>query len=220
MTDTQPTKLPNPRLRNPLILPDGSHDAATVFLSEVIDHPNIEVGDWSYYHDSTLPEDYATALAPYLFPGAPERLTIGRFCQIAQGVQFITASANHPLSGVSTYPFSIFDGPRLAGYRSSLPRGRDTKVGDDCWIGREAVLLPGAELGCGVVVSARAVVRGKVPDYAIVAGNPATITRKRYDEATVAQLLDIAWWNWSPEKIGANILAIEAADVNVLARSA
>lgn len=220
MPNKKKSELPDPRLRNPLVFPNGVADPATVFLTEVIDHPNIDVGDWSYYNDGTLPQDYAATLAPYLFPGAPERLSIGRFCQIAEGAQFITASANHSMSGISTFPFAVFDQTRLATYRASLPRGEDTRVGNDCWIGREAMLMPGADLGHGVIVGARAVVRGKVPDYAIVAGNPATVVRMRFDEETVAQLLEIAWWDWSPEKISANMPLIEAGDVKALAQVA
>jgi virginiamycin A acetyltransferase len=218
MIDGQNMRLPDPRCRNPLVLPGGSRDPATVFLSEVIDHPNIEIGDWTYYNDRNLPQDYAGVLAPYLFPGAPERLSIGRFCQIAQGVQFITATANHPMSGISTYPFAMFDAQRIAGYRTSLPRGRDTKVGHDCWIGREAMLMPGAKLGCGVIVGARAVVRGKVPDFAVVAGNPAKIVRMRFEAADITKLLEVAWWNWTPEKIAANLPLIEAGNVSALAQ--
>lgn len=209
-------KLPDPKTRNPLVFPDGSHDPATVFLSAVIDHPNIDVGDWTYYNDRTLPEDYASALAPYLFAGAPEHLSIGRFCQIAEGVQIITATANHPMDGISTFPFAVFDPERMGTFRASLPRGKDTIVGHDCWIGREAVLMPGAELGCGVIVAARAVVRGKIPDYAIVSGNPATVIRMRFSPAEIETLLDIAWWHWPPEKIARHLALIEASDVSAL----
>ncbi|MEL7463536.1 MAG: CatB-related O-acetyltransferase [Pseudomonadota bacterium] len=210
------TTLPDPRLRNPLTLPDGSSDPATVFLSEVIDHPNITVGDWTYYNDRTLPKDYAGALAPYLFPGAPERLTIGRFCQIAEGAQFITATANHPMTGVSTYPFAVFDPDRIGGYRASLPRGRDTIIGHDCWIGREAMLLPGAKLGSGVIVAAGAVVKGEAPDYAVLAGNPATIVRMRYHDEDISRLLALAWWSWPASDIEKAIPLIEANDLDAL----
>ena len=217
MPDDVNTSLPDPRSRNPLIFPDGSHDPATVFLSEVINHPNIDVGDWTYYNDRNLPEDYAGTLAPYLFPGAPERLSIGRFCQIAQGVQFITATANHPMAGISTFPFAVFDRDRIGSYRSFLPRGRDTKIGHDCWISQEAVLMPGAELGCGVIVAARAVVRGKIPDFAVVSGNPAQIISMRFELPEISRLLEIAWWHWSPERIGRNLNLIEQGDVHALA---
>lgn len=214
--ETMNAALPNPRLRNPLILPDGHADPATVFLNQVIDHPNIEIGDWTYYNDRRMPEDYATTLAPYLFRGAPERLRIGRFCQIAEGVQFITATANHAMGGVSTYPFSVFDPPRFGSYRASLPAGRDNVVGNDCWLGREAMLLPGAELGNGVIVAGRAVVRGKVPHYAVVLGNPARILRMRYDTETTKRLLDLAWWDWPASRIAEALPAIETGDIEAL----
>lgn len=208
--------LPNPAMRNPLILPDGNSDAATVFLSEVIDHSNIEIGAYSYYHDNTLPEDYAATIAPYIFQGSPEKLKIGKFCQIAKGVQFITASANHPMTGISTYPFAVFDPPRFGEYLTNLPKGADTVIGNDCWIGREAMLMPGATLGNGVIVGARAVVTGHVPDYSVVAGNPAKVIRKRFSDDDIARLLDLAWWDWDPEKIEIAMSAIENGDVDAL----
>lgn len=212
--------LPNPNERNPLILPDGNRDAATVFLDTVINHSNIEVGAYTYYNDNDLPEDYAGTIAPYLYQGAPEKLKIGKFCQIAKGVQFITATANHPMTGISSYPFAIFDPPRFGSYRASLPRGDDTIIGNDCWIGREAMLMPGATLGNGVIVGARALVSGHVPDYSIVAGNPAKIIRKRFSDDEIAMLLQLAWWDWEPDKIAHATPAIEAGDVTALATMA
>lgn len=209
--------LPDPKEKNPLILPNGSRDDATVFLATVIDHPNIEVGAYTYYNDDNLPEDYARVIAPYLFPGAPEKLKIGKFCQFAKGVQFITATANHPMSGISTFPFAIFDLPRFITYRSSLPRGSDTVIGNDCWIGREAMLMPGATLGNGVIVGARSVVTGHVPDYSIVPGNPAKVIRMRFSDDEIAKLLNIAWWDWQPDRIAKATLAIESGDVAALA---
>lgn len=155
--------------------------------------------------------------APWPLICLPVRLSLGKFCQIAQGVEFITASANHAMSGLSTYPFAIFDPTKIAGYRGELSCGSDTIVGHDCWIGRGATLLLGAELGCGVIVGAKAVVRGKVPDYAIVAGNPAKIVRMRFDAGTVAQMLEIAWWNWDVDKIAAHTDLITSGDVSALA---
>lgn len=216
MQNNPSNALPDPRVRHPLVFPDGSRDPATVFLSEVIDHPNISLGDWTYYNDRTLPDDYAETLAPYLFPGAPEHLSIGRFCQIAQGVQFVTATANHPIKSISTFPFGVFDPARIGGYRAALPRGRDTVVGHDCWIARDAMLLPGAELGNGVIVAARAVVRGKVPAFAIVSGNPATILRIRFDDRDIARLQALAWWMWPADHIARAMPAIEANDLDAL----
>lgn len=209
-------QLPDPDQRNPLIFPDGSRDDATVFLNNVIDHPNITIGAYTYYNDNRLPEDYASTIAPYLFAGAPEKLNIGKFCQIAQGVQFITSTANHSMDGFSTYPFAIFDPPRFATYRSSLPAGNDTLVGNDCWIGREATILPGATIGNGVIIGAKAVVAGNVPDYAVVVGNPGRVARMRFSDNEVAKLLELAWWDWEAVDISASLTAIENADIDAL----
>jgi virginiamycin A acetyltransferase len=190
--------------------------AATVLLGVAIKHSNIEIGDWTYYNDGSMLEDYAGAIAPYLYEGAREKLIIGRFCQIAQGVQFVTSTANHPMGGASTYPFAMFDLPRIGHYMTQLDPAKDTVVGNDCWIGREAVIMPGATLGNGVIVGARSVVTGKVPDYAIVAGNPAKIIRMRYDGPTTKRLQQVAWWAWSKKKIELAIPAIEVGDIDAL----
>lgn len=209
-------KLPDPTTLHPLILPNGTVDTATVLLGAAIEHTNIEIGDWTYYNDRTMPEDYAGTIAPYLYEGAREKLIIGAFCQIAQGVQFVTSTANHPMGGASTYPFAMFDAPRIGHYMTQLDPAKDTVIGNDCWIGREAIIMPGATLGNGVIVGARSVVTGKVPDYAIVAGNPAKIIRMRYDPTTIKVLQDIAWWDWDKEKIELAILALEVGDIDAL----
>lgn len=211
-------KLPDPNTRNPLTLPSGDVDKATVFLSQTINHMNIEIGDWTYYNDRTLPEDYASTIAPYLYEGAREKLVIGAFCQIAQGVQFITSTANHPMGGLSTYPFAVLNLPRMGHYMTQLDPAKNTIIGNDCWIGREAMIMPGATLGNGVIVGSGAVVTGNIPDYAVVAGNPAKIIRMRYDDATIKALLDMAWWDWDKEKIEAAIPALETGDVAALAK--
>ncbi|MGB0912575.1 MAG: antibiotic acetyltransferase, partial [Phaeobacter italicus] len=100
--------LPDPKQRHPIILPDGTPHAGTVLLSEAISHPNFSVGAYSYASAFDPPQDWASRLAPYLFPGARERVVIGRFCQIADSVRIITASANHAQDGLSCYPFPVF----------------------------------------------------------------------------------------------------------------
>ncbi len=210
---------PTPQTRHPVMLPDGTPHAGTVFLGAVLDHPRIEVGDYSYASAQEPPDDWAARLAPYLYDFSPERLLIGRFCQIADGVTFVTASANHRYDGFSSFPFAVFDGGG-AGSRPSLPQaGPDTVIGDDVWIGQGARLLPGARLGSGVIVGAGAVVAGAVPDYAVVAGNPARVLRMRFGAPTIARLLRLAWWDWPIETIlrheaaicGADLAALEAA---------
>ena len=216
-----PVSFPSPGTCRPLTLPDGSVHAGTVFLNAVIDHPRFIAGDYSYASAFDPPDDWGARLAPYLFPQSSERLILGRFCQIADGAVFITASANHRRDGFSTFPFAVFEGDYDAA-RPSLPEtaGPDTVIGNDVWIGKDARILPGARLGDGVIVGAGAVVRGTVPPYCIVAGNPARIVRRRFDAATIARLLDLAWWEWPIETILTHEAAICGADLAALDRAA
>lgn len=212
-------KLPDADARHPIILPDGSAHLATVHLNRVIDHPNIEIGDYSYWSDFSGEGDHASRLAPYLFPGSPERLVIGRFCQLAHGVRFITASANHPMRGFSTYPFAVFDPDDMQAYSGEVAAYGDTVVGNDVWIGFEALVMPGVTIGDGAIIAARAVVTADVPDYAIVAGNPARVVRQRFDPETISRLKALAWWNRPVEVIESVVELIGGADIDELERA-
>ncbi|MCZ4353792.1 CatB-related O-acetyltransferase [Roseovarius aestuarii] len=215
-----PNTFPSPDTPHPITLPDGAAHTGTVFLKAVIDHPHIIVGDYTYASAHNPPDDWAAHLAPYLYSGAPERLLLGRFCQIADGVQFITSSANHRRDGFSTFPFAVFDGG-IGTVRPSLPsRGPDTRVGHDVWIGQGARILPGADIGTGAIIGAGAVVSGTVEPYAVVTGNPACVKRYRFDKTTVHRLLSLAWWDWPIEQIQANESAICGADLAVLEAAA
>ncbi|MEL6203978.1 MAG: CatB-related O-acetyltransferase [Pseudomonadota bacterium] len=207
---------PSPDTLHPLILPGGAVHRGAVFLKSAVSNPRIEVGDYTYAFDRDPPDDWAGRLAPYLYDFAPERLVIGRFCQIAHGVRFITASANHRHDGISTYPFAIFGGGPAEGRPSMPGAGPDTHVGHDVWLGEGAVVLPGARIGSGAIVGAGAVVSGVVPDYAVVVGNTGRVVRRRFDEASVVRLLAIAWWDWPIEAILANEAAICGGDVAAL----
>lgn len=209
-------KFPPPHQRHPVLLPDGHAHEETVFLSTVLDHPNIAVGDYSYFTDFDHVSDFAAHLAPYLYPGAPERLEIGRFCAIAHGVRFITASSMHPMGGLSTYPFRIFSRADISSYREECAGRGDTVVGHDVWLGFEARVLPGVTIGSGAIVGACSVVTRDVPPYAVVAGNPARVVRMRFDAPTVARLLELAWWDWPIARIERALPAIEAGDLAAL----
>jgi len=137
----------DPNTLHPVVLPDGTPHTGTVFLKPALSHPRIEVGDYSYASAHHPPEDWAACLAPYLYPFSPERLIIGKFCQIASGVQIITSSANHRHDGISTFPFMIFGGGNPAGRPSMPAPGPDTTIGHDVWIGSGATILPGARIG-------------------------------------------------------------------------
>ena len=210
--------LPDPDALHPIVLPDGTPHAGTVHLSSALDHPNIEVGAFSYASQTDSPDSadgWAARLAPYLYPGAPDRLVIGRYCQIASGTVFVTASANHATRGISTYPFPVFSPDRMRGY---APDARDTVVGHDVWLGMGVMVCPGAQIGSGVIVGAGSVVRGTVPPYAVVQGNPARVVRMRFDERDIARLLELAWWDWPREAVERAIPALEGGDLTELER--
>lgn len=206
----------NAALRHPMRFATGASNPSIVHLAAVIDHPNITVGRHSYANDFDPPQDWAARLAPYLYPGAPERLEMGPFCQIAHGVRFITASANHAMTGISTYPFDIFDPARLVSMTEGGDPLPDTVIGADVWIGHGALILPGARLGAGVIVGAGAVVAGEVPPYCIVAGNPARILRRRFAPEVIEGLLALRWWDWPVARIEAALPALAGADLAAL----
>ncbi|MEL7256120.1 MAG: CatB-related O-acetyltransferase [Pseudomonadota bacterium] len=207
---------PTPDRRNPIIWPNGDVHPGTVFLKNAVQHPHFEVGDYTYASADVPPENWEQMLAPYLFPSAPERLSIGKFCQIAHGVQFITASANHRYDGFSSYPFAIFDGG-ITPDRPSLPGpGPSTVVGHDVWFGRGALILPGAQIGSGAIIGAGAVVSGDVPPFAVVVGNPGRVVRLRFDAAVTQRLMQIAWWHWPIDQILTHEAAICGQDLTAL----
>ena len=211
---------PDPHTRHPILLPDGSPHEGTVFLSAVISHPRLEVGDYSYASAFDPPEDWAQQLAPYLFEFSPEALRIGKFCQIADGVRFITASANHRYDGISSYPFAIFGGWDREGRPSMPDAGPDTVIGNDVWIGQGATILPGTRLEDGVIVGAGAVVHGHVPPYQIVAGNPARVVRARFPDDVIERLTALCWWDWPIAAILKCEALIAGGDVAALERAA
>ena len=203
----------DPALRHPVVLPDGTAVSTMVYLNRVIDHPNMTIGDFTYANDFDPPDDWAARLAPYLYPGAPERLEIGRFCQIAHGVRFITASANHAMDGLTTFPFPVFDPGTIDSYKAGFSGLPDTVVGHDVWIGHGALILPGVTICSGAIIGAGSVVSRDVAPYSIVAGNPARPVRARFETAVVETLLKLAWWDWPLDRIKAAVPVLVAPDV-------
>lgn len=205
-----------------MVMPDGTVITQVVHLNQVIDHPRITVGDHSYYHDFQPREDYAGTIAPYLFHFSSERLVIGKFAQIAHGTRFITASANHQMEGFSTYPFWNFmmtpktSAEDIQGFLATLNNKGDTVVGNDVWLGMDAVVMPGVTIGDGAIVAARSVVAEDVAPYTIVGGNPARPLKRRFEEEVIDALLEIRWWDWPLEKIEANLQVIQGADIAAL----
>lgn len=135
------TEFPSPDTIHPITLPDGRLHLDTVFLRAAINHPRWEIGEYSYASSESPPDDWAHELAPYLYTFSPEKLVIGKFCQIADSVIFITASANHRYDGFSAYPFAIFH-REFEGAPSLPAPGKNTVIGHDVWIGQGARILP------------------------------------------------------------------------------
>lgn len=181
---------------DPSVLHPVAGQERVVFLRPLVRHPNIEVGEYTYYDHPERALDFEEDAFLYAF--GPERLVIGRFCAIAAGVRFLMGGANHADLGPSTFPFGIFGAPwdHTMDLVMSAPSRGDTVVGHDVWFGYEAIVLPGVRVGNGAVIAAGSVVSADVPPYAIVAGNPARVVRRRYEDADVERLQRAAWWDW------------------------
>ncbi|MEP1931982.1 MAG: CatB-related O-acetyltransferase [Roseibium sp.] len=203
--------------------PDTLHplngEPHTVFLKNVITRTNIEVGDFTYFHDDNHATEFENRNVRYHFDFNGDKLKIGRFCALATGTTFIMNGANHALGGFSTYPFHLFRGGWEEGFDTSVfhkeARG-DTIVEHDVWFGTNSVIMPGVTICSGSIIGSQAVVASDVPPYSIVVGNPGRVVRYRFDEATIERLLDIAWWDWPPEDISLNLADIQGADIDAL----
>ena len=194
-----------------------SNDKETIYLKGVITNPNIIVGDYTIYNDfAGEPKNFEKNNVLYQYPVNRDKLLIGKFCSIACGAKFIFNSANHTLLSLSTYPFPIFFeewGLDVKEIAKAWDNKGDIVVGNDVWIGYEAVVLAGVTIGDGAVIGARSVVTKDVPPYTIAGGVPAKTIRKRFNEETIDTLLELRWWDWPRERIARNIAAIQSGNV-------
>lgn len=192
-----------------------------VFLKPLVTDPRIEIGEYTYYDDPDDP--LAFERDAFLYGYGPERLVIGRYCAIASKVRFLMSGGNHADLGPSTFPFGIFGEPwaeRTMDLVMSAPSRGDTVVGNDVWLGYGALVMPGVKIGHGAVVAAGSVVAAEVPPYAIVAGNPARVVRRRYENDDVELLLRAAWWDWPVELVTEHARTIMAGEPSELERIA
>jgi virginiamycin A acetyltransferase len=197
---------PDPTIMHPLQGQDR-----VVFLRPLIRSDRISVGEFTYYDDPDDPTAFERKNVLYAY--GPERLIIGRYCALAAGVLFILSGANHKMDGPSTFPFAIFGGEwteRTLDLMQDLPSRGDTVVGNDVWIGHGATVMPGVSIGDGAIVGAGSMVAKDVPPYGIVAGNPARLLRRRFDDAGVGRLLKAAWWDWPAELVTRHVRDITA----------
>ena len=195
-------------------------DRQTIYLKNIITNPNIMVGDYTIYNDFVHdPVMFEQNNVLYHYPINKDKLIIGKFCSIACGARFLFNSANHTLSSLSTYTFPLFYEEWDLNQQdvvNSWDNKGDIVIGNDVWIGYEAVILSGVTVGDGAIIGARAVVTKDVPPYTIVGGVPAKPIRKRFSEDTIASLLEIKWWDWPKERITSNITAIQSGNMEQL----
>lgn len=183
-------------------------------LNAIFTLQNIEVGDYTMYNDFVNdPREFEKNNVLYHYPINGDKLIIGKFCSIACGAKFLFTSANHKMSSLSTYPFPIFYeewGLDVKDIRNAWDNKGDIVIGNDVWIGYEAVIMSGVTIGDGAIIGTRAVVTKDVPPYTIVGGVPAKPIRKRFDDATIERLVKLRWWDWEHDKIAQSIAAIQA----------
>ena len=191
-------KLPNPNAIFP-------NEYKTIcFVKNVVSAPNISIGDYTYYDDATDPTGFEQNNVLFNWPQFGDRLIIGKFCAIASGVKFIMGPANHRMDSVSTYPFAVFGGAwaqHIPPHLEQLPRKGDIVIGNDVWIGRESIIMPGVQIGDGAIIAAYSVVVKDVAPYTIAGGNPARAIKNRFDEQLTALLLKLRWWDFAPQQL-------------------
>ena len=179
------------------------------YVKPTITNPNIIVGDFTYFSDVFFEKHVLHRYDYY-----QDKLIIGKFCQIAKGVNFVMNGVNHQMNAVTTFPFYILEGwdqnvPPL----SEMPQKGDTVIGNDVWIGENATILPGVHVGDGAIIGMNSVVGSDVPPYTIVAGNPARKIRQRFDNELIDLLLRLKWWDKDIEEINSLIPILTCSDL-------
>ncbi len=186
------------------------------YIKNIVKNPNIIIGDYTYYDDvNSNGEDFEKHVT-HFYPHLGDKLIIGKFCSIARGVEFVMNGANHPMDGVSAFPFGIFIDGQPTIPKEIVKNKGDTVIGNDVWIGQNATFMPGVKVGDGSIVGANAVVAKDIPPYAIAVGNPARVVKMRFDDATIQKLLKIKWWDLPVEVIEANFELLQDKNIERL----
>ena len=196
--------LPDPNTVHPI-----AGFSQEIYVKPTITNPNIIVGEFTYIADAEF-ESHVTHHYEWL----GDKLIIGKFCQIGAGVEFVMNGANHQMNAVSTYPFYTLEGWNMKPPATSdLPLKGDTVIGNDVWIGQNAVILPGTHIGDGAIIGANSVVGGSVSPYTIIIGNPAHTLRKRFDDELIELMLQFKWWDKDIEEINRLIPILTDSDL-------
>lgn len=207
MTTTK--NIPDPMAVHPI----AGYDKE-IYVKPTLKNPNIIVGDFTYIADSEF-ESHVT----HLYPWNNDKLVIGKFCQIAAGVEFVMNGANHQMNAVSTFPFYTLAGWDMkAPAPADMPLKGDTIIGNDVWIGQNVTILPGVHIGDGAIIGASSVVGSNVEPYTIVAGNPVQFIRKRFDEELTNLMLEWRWWDKPIEEINSLIPVLTSSDLTEVKR--
>ena len=198
-------KTPDPNIIHPI----AGYDKE-IYVKPTVKNPNIIVGDFTYIADVEF-ESHVTH--HYDFIG--DRLIIGKFCQIAAGVEFVMNGANHMMNAVTTFPFNMLEGWDMEPpAKSELPIKGDTVIGNDVWIGQNAVILPGVHIGDGAIIGANSVVGRDIPPYSVAVGNPVRVIRRRFDDEMIRLLLAFRWWDKSTDEINELIPLLTCSELD------
>ena len=191
-----------------------------ITLDRLVTNPNIRVGRYSYYSGYYHGHGFDEC-ARFLLPEeGVDKLVIGSFCSIGSGAAFIMAGdQGHRRDWISTFPFYWMpEIDAFEGARNGFEPAGDTVIGNDVWIGTEAIVMPGVKIGHGAVIGTRALVTKDVEPYAIVGGNPSKTLRMRFVEADIARLLELRWWDWSDDELKAAMPLLTDGDISALYR--
>lgn len=185
----------------------------------MISAPNITVGDYTYYDDAVDLTGFEKNNVLFNYPVFGDKLIIGKFCQLASGTKFIMGPANHRLCSATTYPFNVFGGAwteNTPPHLDQLPHKGDIVVGNDVWIGRESIIMPGVKIGDGAIIAAYSVVVKDVPAYTVYGGNPAKFIKDRFDTELKDLLLRFRWWDLEPEQLVEMLPLLCSPDLELL----
>ena len=199
--------IPNPNTIHPIVGYEKE-----IYVKPTLTNPNIIVGDFTYIADTDF-ESHVT----HFYPWSKDKLIIGKFCQIAEGVEFMMNDANHQMSAVSTFPFYTLEGWDMEPPKADdMPFKGNTVIGNDVWIGQNATILPGVHIGDGAIIGANSVVGSNVDPYTIVVGNPAKSVQKRFDDELISLMLEWKWWDKTVEEINSLIPILTSSDMDAV----
>ncbi|MEA5000503.1 MAG: CatB-related O-acetyltransferase [Endomicrobiaceae bacterium] len=183
---------------------------AAVFIKNIVTSDKIIVGDYTIGFSSKK-EFKKNVLFHYFY----DKLIIGKFCCLAENVKFFMGAFHHNNTNCfSTYPFLHLSGKwgKEKWENNDWTFRGDTIIGNDVWLGKDCVVLPGVHIGDGAIIGAYSIVTKDIPPYTIAGGNPAKIIKKRFDDETINILLKMKWWDWDLNAITENIHILKSSN--------